>query len=163
MRVSITEEWKKEILVQIRLVIPRFRFVTLKVNRKDNRAGGWRGRWAWIGETVFSELETREREREKKKVFSKKTKKCVESMKAERLANLMNGRVMWMKLQWPSFVDRPLAPSLLRSPSPPPLFPANHPRAHSHHRAVRGRYVRDRLSTAPPRILIRDIDWKFGR
>lgn len=28
------------------------------------------------------------------KRFSKKTKKCVESMKAERLANLMNGRVM---------------------------------------------------------------------
>lgn len=91
----------------------------------------------------------------REKVFEK-DKKCVESMKAERLANLMNGRVMWMKLQWPSFVDRPLAPSLL--PSLRATLPASIPTI-----ASRGRYVRDRLSTAPARILIPDIDWKFGR
>jgi hypothetical protein len=33
-----------------------------------------------------------------------------DSSKAERLANLMNGRVMWMKLQWPSFAWRPCIP-----------------------------------------------------
>lgn len=54
------------------------------VDEEDGHESGKRSPLSW----------KQGREREKKKVFSKKTKKCVESMKAERLANLMNGRVM---------------------------------------------------------------------
>jgi len=39
-----------------------------------------------------------------------------ESSKTERLANLMNGRVMWMKLQWPSFAWHPCIPPGLSTP-----------------------------------------------